>query len=125
MKNQKGTCKFCKQMRIVQVPDKGEFSQEELDGIATDECECKQASHSRERKQKMERAELIIDNMPPEHEKQVATTMKAALPDLIDQKLRKLSISVDSEVSYTMSRGKDGEVKIRRQQIVVNEDETS
>ena len=99
-------------------------SQTIIDEVATEECDCEKATHYRERKQKLERAELIIINLPPEHEQQIVQTLKTALPEIIDQKIRKVSVSIDSEVSYTMSRGKDGEVKLRRQEIVVSEDET-
>lgn len=123
MKSANGTCKYCGQVRIVKVPEKEDLPEDVLDQIATDECDCERAKHYRERAEKIERAELIIENLPPENEKQIVSTLKTALPEIVDQKLRKVSISVDAGISYAMSRGKDGEVKIRRQEIIVSEDE--
>ena len=125
MKSAKGTCRYCKQMRVVKVPEGPDLPEEALDQIATDECDCEKAKYYRERQEKIERAELTIENMAPEHEQQAANIMKAALPEIVDQRIRKISVSVSSDVSYTLSRGKDGEVKIRRQEIVVSEDEAS
>lgn len=124
MTTAKGTCKYCGQSRIVQVPDGPELPEEALSQIATDECDCEKATFQRERQEKIERAELIIGNLPPEHEQQIVAILKRALPEMVDQKIRKVSISVSSDVSYTMTRGKDGEVRIKRQEIVVSEDET-
>ncbi len=123
MKSANGTCKYCGQVRIVKVPEKKDLPEEVLDQIATDECDCDRAKQQRERAEKIERAEITIENMAPEKEKQAADIMKAALPEIVDLRIRKISISVSSDVSYTLSRGKDGEVKIRRQEIIVSEDE--
>ena len=123
MKTAKGTCRYCGQVRMVKVPEDTDLPEEVLDQVATDECDCEKASFYRERQEKIERAELIIENLPPEHEQDIVALLKKALPEIVDQKIRKISISVNSDVSYTMTRGKDGEVRIRRQEIVVSEDE--
>ena len=123
MTTAKGTCKYCGQSRIVQVPDGPDLPEEVLNQVATDECDCEKAKFYRERQEKIERVEWIIGNLPPEHEQDIVGLLKKALPEIVDLKIRKISISVNSDVSYTMTRGKDGEVKIRRQEIIVSEDE--
>lgn len=118
-----GFCNYCSQGRLVDVPDNEEFTQDELNRIATDECECPQAIAHREREDKIERAEYYINNLVPEQEEHAKPLLRAAVPLLIDRMIKKMSINVDGRVTYAIYRGKEDSIIAQRQETIVREEE--
>lgn len=118
-----GFCKFCDQGRLVAVPDNKEFTQDELNQIATDECECLKAKEERERAEMLERAEYYIDNLVPDSEEHVKPLLMGVLPQLLDRKLKKMSLNIDGRITYAIYRGKEDSVNVQRQETIVREEE--
>lgn len=123
MKKVTGFCNFCSQGRLVAVPDDKEFSQEELNKIATDECDCPNAETQRELEEKIRRAEYYIDNIVLPKEEHAKPLLQAAVPLLLDHKIKKMLINLDGRVTYTIYRGKDGMIIVQRQETIVTEEE--
>lgn len=118
-----GFCNYCSQGRLVAVPDDREFSQDELNKIATEECECKQAAFQREREDKIERAEYYINNLVPDKEEHTKPLLRSAVPLLLDHTIKKMSLNVDGRVTYAIFRGKEDSIIAQRQETIVREEE--
>ena len=118
-----GFCDFCSQGRLVGVPDDREFSQDELNRIATDECECEKAKRHREREDKIERAEYYINNLVPDKEEHTKPLLRSAVPLLLDHTIKKMSLNVDGRVTYAIFRGKEDSIIAQRQEKIVREEE--
>lgn len=118
-----GFCNFCSQGRLVAVPDDQEFPQDELNRIATEECECEKAKRHREREDKIERAEYYINNLVPDREGEAKPLLLAAVPLLIDRVIKKMSVNLDGRVTYTIYRGKEDAITAQRQETIVREEE--
>lgn len=64
MKPKTGTCAFCGQSVFVDTI--GEVSQAELDSIATDKCNCKDAQTERRKRERREKINKYVDKKFPE-----------------------------------------------------------
>ena len=83
-----GVCKYCGQMRIVQVSEDKEYTQEDLDRIAESECDCDIASMMRKRNEAYGNLEGMLDERFPD--------------DSIDEKekhIKKLLLAAGKEMS--------------------------
>ena len=123
LKQETGFCRFCTQGRIVKVPEDREFTQEELDLIASDECECPQAEEYRSRQDKIERAELYISNLVTNDHDSIKGLLVEMVPLIMDRKMKKCTVNIDGRVSYTIYAGKDNAIVAQRSQTIVNEAE--
>ena len=98
-----GTCRFCSQMRAVWVKKPEEYSQDDIDRIATSECECPGALKEGKKQQLMNSgAEAIRMTLTDKHRKGAAAVMMAGLADLCAQRLRKVSVQIDRETTASM-----------------------
>lgn len=118
-----GFCNFCSQGRLVAVQDDREFTQDELNKIATDECECSGAKSEREKADKIERAEYYIGNLVPDREEDIKPLLRAALSPLLERIIKKMSLNIDGRVTYAIYRGKEDAISIQRQETIVREEE--
>lgn len=55
-----GTCKFCGQVRETFVPEEIEETQENLDRLATEQCDCEKAEKEREKRQAAEKGKSTL-----------------------------------------------------------------
>jgi hypothetical protein len=62
-KNQ-GFCQYCGQAAIIETV--GEVSQAELDSMATDKCNCKEAQTERRKRERREKINKYVDKKFPE-----------------------------------------------------------
>ena len=61
-----GTCQYCGQMRILQVSEDKNYSQEDLDRIAASECDCDVAIIFRKRNMAFGNLEGMLDESFPD-----------------------------------------------------------
>ena len=88
MKTANGVCKYCGQMRMVQVSEDKNYTQEDLDRIAAGECDCDIASMLRKRNMAYGNLQGMLDERFP--------------ADAIDEKgshLKKLLLIAGKEMS--------------------------
>lgn len=123
LKQVTGYCDFCNQARLVSVSDKKEWTENELNRIATDECECVMAKAQRERNEKLKRAELYIDNLVTDDHEDIKHLLIAVVPLLLDHRLKKCTVNIDGAVTYTIFRSNDDAVIAQRTQKIVKEEE--
>lgn len=118
-----GYCDFCNQARLVSVQDTRKWTENELNMIATDECECIRAKEQREREEKLKRAELYINNLVTDDHEDIKHLLIEVVPLLLDHKLKKCTVNIDGAVTYTVFRGNDDAVIAQRTQKIVKEEE--
>lgn len=58
-----GTCKYCGQVRETFVPEEIEETQENLDRLATEQCDCEKAEKAREKRQAAEKSKTTLKKM--------------------------------------------------------------
>ena len=88
MRTTNGVCKYCGQMRIVQVSENKEYTQEDIDRIAESECDCDIASMMRKRNEAYGNLEGMLDERFPD--------------DALDEKekhIKKLLLAAGKEMS--------------------------
>lgn len=66
MRLETGTCKYCKQAKVIEVPDSMELSQAEIDIEVTEQCNCPSACHERKKQAKIARANAKIQEIIPQ-----------------------------------------------------------
>lgn len=123
LKQLTGYCDFCNQARLVSVSGNREWTEDELNRIATDECECARAKEQRERDEKLKRAELYINNLVTDDHEDIKHLLIEVVPLLLDHKLKKCTVNIDGAVTYTVFRGNDDAVIAQRTQKIVKEEE--
>lgn len=65
-----GTCKYCGQVRETFVPEEIEETQENLDRLATEQCDCEKAEKAREKRQAAEKGKSTLKKCSPGGRKQ-------------------------------------------------------
>lgn len=115
-----GICKFCKQMRLVEINENA--SAEEVNEQATEECDCPGAEQEREHKRRIENVNWNIQNLIEEDGRpDVAGILYAAAETMVNAKIKKVTVSINAEITVSMSRDGDGKVTVEKKRIIVNQ----
>ncbi len=103
MHDMTGECQFCHQLRTVWVSDPAEYSEEDLNKIATSECDCPGAEKAGKRdalvSSGQEAVRLTLTNR---HRGHAAEIMNAGLKALCSGRIKKISVQIDKETTATM-----------------------
>lgn len=107
MRTTNGVCKYCGQMRIVQVSEDKEYTQEDLDRIAESECDCDIASMMRKRTEAYGNLEGMLDERFPndaidEKEKHLKNLLLAAGKEMSQMYIDAIGITSGKE-KYSLS----------------------
>lgn len=104
----KGECRYCHNMRIVQAEE--DLSQDELDRIASEECDCAGANLARKKEDSKRRAfewaENIFNSKP-----EALALMKAAITAINEAVIGRMSMKIGKN-TYTVTMNGDGEIKV-------------
>lgn len=109
MEKATGFCKYCNQARIIDAPQGS--APDDLNELATEECDCDDARRAREKKRRMEAAGLWAKNMFSSHDGQLQTALCAirstfeGLIDYVTIKIGKRTHKIDTD--------SDGMIRIR------------
>lgn len=121
---QYGTCKFCGQIATIR-PIFGPWEQSKLDECASEICGCEDAKRYAGRKERLEKAEELID-LKFGHSSQeddyfiddcpaVCKLLKAIANATINEKVEKVSVRINPKLKCDISiSAKTGRVKIDR-----------
>jgi transcriptional regulator with XRE-family HTH domain len=122
-----GTCLYCGQSMIFEGVH---ATQEELDAMATQQCNCEEAKIARKKKQDEEdkererlrrieaaicNAENLFEEMP-----EARDLVKKAIPALVDFALKKVTIS-DGEVTASVWRDANGKVTVEKRRTIIDQ----
>lgn len=72
-----GACRFCGQMEALEVPP--EWTEKEVDELATETCECAAASYYSSRKSRKERAHMRIEELFGQGDTQTGAVSEGAV----------------------------------------------
>ena len=129
-----GYCIYCGQAEMLDSYENED--QNILNAEATWNCNCEEAKAARRKKQqeqeeaenrlrRIDNAIFDIRNLIGEAgTTEVATILCNAVPDLIDGKLKKISISIDSRTSATLLITSQGKVQVERRVVNVDQAES-
>ena len=122
-----GTCLYCGQSMIFEGVH---ATQEELNMMATQQCNCEEAKIARKKKQDEEdkererlrrieaaicNAENLFEEMP-----EARDLVKKAIPALVDFALKKVTIS-DGEVTASVWRDANGKVTVEKRRTIIDQ----
>ena len=105
-----GKCRYCGNARIVDTNE--ELNQEELDALASDQCDCKGAEHARKKRADRETAEAYIDDLVDKED--VAAELKNFIPLLQGFKIDAVVIKVNEKTKITLATKSSGALKVAR-----------
>lgn len=105
-----GICEYCKQMRMVKVPEN--MSDIQVNEIATQECDCKTAEFMRRRKMRLDAAGMWITNALEGHEKQ-QKLMTAAVNAVFGKSVYKVTIKLDGHKTAIVDLDKEDMIRIK------------
>lgn len=111
MKNEmrKGECRYCHAMRLIEQSE--DLTQEELDRIASEECDCDGArlaqSKEESRRFAFEWAEGIFESKP-----EALTVIRAAILAVNEAVVSRVSMKIGKN-TYTVTMNARGEIQIQ------------
>lgn len=128
-----GTCRHCGQTRIIYIPDgkePGEYTQEELDDTATEQCECEKAvtaeAKNRQKKEAVDRMNKyyndIIAAIKPgqdeagkiEHLRGRQVLMTTIIESVCDRDIAAAGIQLTAAEAFMVSFKSGGALKVKR-----------
>ena len=118
MEQKRGTCRFCGQQKLIEVPDMME--QAEIDEEVTLECRCVEAKAYQEKKEGEERIEAqklsakgTIYELFHEDFPEIETILNDCIQLLVSHKAKKVAINTGTKVAAAISISK-GTIKVER-----------
>lgn len=96
-----GECKYCGKMRIVAADI--DSTVEELNELASEDCDCNGASLARKLHTEAEVARVNIDNLF-ENEPETAAILKEAIEPIQNGKIRKITIAINSKTKASLNK---------------------
>lgn len=127
MRQETGTCKYCGQMRVVQLSEKKIYKQEEIDRIAESECDCYTAKKMRERNEAYGSLEGMLEERftekgIDERTKHVKELLRAAGKEMSETYIDALSFAVGkTKYSLSLNQKLNFKLKISRTETEVKE----
>lgn len=129
-----GTCQYCGQQALVTCKEYDD--QDFVDAEATWKCKCETASAVRrkaeaaeqerlDRERRIDAAVFDINNLIADAGyPEVAAILCKAVPELINGRMKKISVSIDSKNSATVSITSQGKVQVERRQVNIDQAES-
>ncbi len=115
MKTLTGVCKYCGQTRTVEVADSADPKREELNEIATEECDCKEADIERNRKAMIEKATEEVNQYTENAcEPAAGRILMAAMEEVVNHRVGMVTVKVSKTVSYRMGMSKNNGLIVER-----------
>lgn len=115
-----GACRFCGQIAMVEAVF--DWTQEEIDEVAVERCQCMQAAAYTAKKEQTESACKMIHRKFIEFKESKKVFLENTAKMVIDYEIAKANLSLTAEVKCTMSLDKDGKIRIKRTDTVSSEE---
>lgn len=116
MRAETGTCKYCKQVRVIEVPDSMVLTQMEIDIEASEQCDCPMATHERKKQEMIARANAKIQEIIPFESKtgtRIREVLMLAAVMLSEYDIDNISIKFGSSQTKMKLTGNGG-IKIEK-----------
>lgn len=112
MKEQIGCCIYCGQTKMLKVGEN--VSEENLNELATEECDCYEAEEARKQAEAPAEAEDNIEKLFGEDLPETADILRSAVPAIVKGTLSKISVDTGKRVKAQVVRTSKGAVKVER-----------
>ena len=129
-----GTCQYCGQQALVTCDE--DDDQDYIDAQATWKCKCETATAVRrkaeaaeqerlDRERRIDAAVFDVNNLIGDAGyPEVAAILCKAVPELINGRMKKISITIDSKNSATVLITSQGKVQVERRQVNIDQAES-
>lgn len=116
-----GMCRFCQQDRFVVGAGKCK-NQEEINEIATFECNCEEGQSWRERQTSAQQAkDKLAEMFISEMERNAAEKyLRPAIEDIAENRISSISITLTEKVSASVSMNGKGQIIVKRKEVEVD-----
>ena len=116
-----GMCRFCQQDRFVVGAGKCK-NQEEINEIATFECNCEEGKSWRERQTSAKQAkDKLAEMFISETESHAAEMyLRPAIEDIAENRISSISITLTEKVSASVSMNGKGKIIVKRKEVEVD-----
>jgi len=116
-----GMCRFCQQDRFVVGAGKCK-NQEEINEIATFECNCEEGQSWRERQTSAKQAkDKLAEMFISETERNAAEMyLRQAIEDIAENRISSISITLTEKVSASVSMNGKGQIIVKRKEVEVD-----
>lgn len=108
-----GCCKYCGQMVTLNIPADKEYTEADLDTIASTRCDCQVAAETKRREDRLNEAYKSIDEIFPEIEP-VRNLMKQAAELISREEIDNISVKIDEVTSAKIKMTTKGKIRIER-----------
>ena len=102
MKNLTGVCRYCGQRRLVRVGEDKDYTQQQLDAIATRECDCDTAARARIREDSAQTIRDHIEDLKIKDE-WIKETILQGVERIADMSIYQVQITDGSGVVYKLT----------------------
>lgn len=103
---------YCGQ--IYQFETSGDCREDQLNQMAAEKCDCYEAQSYRKRENKKKKAIRDIENLFGKYD-EACSTLKGAVPLLIEEKILSISFKIDGNVSGKISSTNKGNIKVEKE----------
>lgn len=108
-----GTCKYCKQRVLVQIPGEGDVPEDYADDVASEECTCTKAREERDKKNAKSEAFSKISMLFDDYSDAKNLLVEAVQP-LISTGIESISIKIDKKTKATMKITSKGKIRVEK-----------
>lgn len=109
-----GFCKFCGQSKVVQVNDNASNSQAIADGLATDECTCKEAIADKEERMHILDAEYAAEELYGDSHPEIVPLLKQAIPLALNREFQSMILTLGDGVRARLAVTGGGTIKVEK-----------
>ena len=115
MQLKEGFCSYCKDGRMVEVPD--DATQKEVNEEVTKKCNCPMAARLRNLREQKEACMENIEEMLEENYPEIAKIFKENIANIQENRIKKITVNTHSNQTARMSKTKDGiKVELEKKQ---------
>ncbi len=112
MKEKIGYCIYCGQTRMLKVEE--DLSEENLNELATEECDCISAALARKRAKTQAEAEDNVEKLFRGDLPEVADLLSASISLIVNRQISKVTIDTGKKIKAQAVRLSNGTVKVER-----------
>lgn len=107
-----GSCSFCGQAKIIQVPE--EWEQGQINEAVTCECECEQAQAYAKAKERKDKAKKRINELFGSGAEDVVNLLIATVDAIEDKHMKGITVDVGHGVKAKVSKMAKESIKVER-----------
>lgn len=114
-----GGCRFCGQIATMRALE--EFTEEEMDELATEQCSCPEAGFYSVQKGQKERAHAKIEGLfesGREITEEEAEFLHSTVDPIVTEQLQKVTVEITETLKMTINKTAKGNVKITKKQSI-------